>query len=70
MGILRLTLAGFAIIRLPGHTQDSLKKPVKRVILLEEALSDLMEAEYILSTIESWDVFQSFTDTSQEQMAS
>ena len=40
-----------------------MKKPVKRVILLEEALSDLMEAEYILSTIESRDVFQSFTDT-------
>ena len=38
-----------------------MKKPVKRVMLLEEALSDLMEAELILSSVERRDVFQAFT---------
>ena len=40
---------------------NTMKKPVKRVILLEDALSELMEAEDILAAIETKDVFQAFT---------
>jgi len=37
------------------------KKPVQRAIYLEEAVSELLEAEYILSKVESSDLFQAFT---------
>lgn len=43
-----------------------MNKPVKRVSLLEDALSDLMEAEYILSAIAKKDVLHALT-TEQRQ---
>ena len=43
-----------------------MKKPVKRAILLEDALSDLMEAEYILSAIAKKDGVRALT-TKQRQ---
>ena len=38
-----------------------MKKPVRRVILLEEAFSELMEAETILASVQRRDVFKAFT---------
>jgi hypothetical protein len=43
------------------------KKPVHRAIRLENALADIVDAEQILSQVETSDVFQAFTTKEKAQ---